>query len=153
MSIEFIITVLLKCLNLGTDYKLLFYVYGKTYNLKTPEWILRVAYSHLNVFDEITETEIEDDSYKDWLIIQADSVLSYDWNKFILYKENKTDEKPEKTWSIQDELKSDSWNYMFTIPMFRTYEEVEFTNLSTGNIRVIKPLRMFKTKPLEEFWF
>jgi hypothetical protein len=129
------------------------YVYGKTYNLKKPEWILRVAYSHLNVLDEITGTETEDDTYKDWLIIQADSVLSYDWNKFILYKENKTEEIPEKTWSIQDELKTDSWNYAFTIPMFRTYEKVEFTNLSTGNIRVIKPLRMFKTKPLEEFWF
>lgn len=139
--------------NPGYDYKLWIYVYGKTYNLETPEWIVRVAYSHLDVLDEETGTESKDSSYKDWLIIQADSIESYDWNKFILYKENKSDEIPENTWTIQDDLKTDSWSYPFDLSLFKNYEQIEFTNLSTGNKRVIKPLRMFKKKPLEEFWF
>jgi hypothetical protein len=137
--------------NPGYDYKLQIYVYGKTYNLEKPEWILRVAYSHLNVLDKETGTE-SDPLYKDWLIIQADSIESYDWNKFILYKENKSEEIPENTWAIQDDLKTNSY-YVFTIPMFSKREQAEFTNLLTGNKRIIKPLRMFKKKPLEEFWF
>jgi hypothetical protein len=137
--------------NPGYDYKLHIYVYGKTYNLEKPEWILRVYYSHLNVLDKETGTE-SDPLYKDWLIIQADSIESYDWNKFILYKENKSEEIPENTWAIQDDLKTNSY-YVFTIPMFSKREQAEFTNLLTGNKRIIKPLRMFKKKPLEEFWF
>lgn len=137
--------------NPGYDYKLQIYIYGKTYNLKQPEWILRVVNSHLSVLDKETGTE-SDPSYTDWLIIQTDSIESYDWNKFILYKENKSEEIPENTWSIQDDLKTSSY-YAFTIPMFRDREQVEFTNLLTGNKRIIKPLRMFKKKPLEEFWF
>lgn len=142
----------IKCRVLGYEYKLQIYVYGKTYNLEQPEWILRVAYTCLDVLDEETGIESEDTTYKDWLIIQADSIQSYDWNKFILYKENKTDEIPDNTWAIQDDLKTNSY-YVFTIPMFSNREQAEFTHLLNGNKRIIKPLRMFKKKPLEEFWF
>jgi len=142
-----------KCLNHGYEYKLQICVYGKTYNLEKPEWMLRIQYSNLDVLDEETGTESKDTSYEDWLIIQADSIESYDWNKFILYKENKSDKIPDNTWTIQDDLKDAWFDYPFSIPMFDNREQVEFTNLSTGNKRVIKLLRMFKKKPLEEFWF
>jgi hypothetical protein len=145
-------TVFIKCRVLGYEYKLQIYVYGKTYNLEKPEWILRVAHTCLNVLDKETGIESEDTTYKDWLIIQADSIHSYDWDKFIRYKENKSEEIPENTWAIQDDLKDNSY-YAFTIPMFSNREEAEFTNLLTENKRIIKPLRMFKKKPLEEFWF
>lgn len=138
--------------NTSYPYKLQICVYGKTYNLETPEWFLRVNSSNLDVLDEETGTETNETSYRDWLIIQADSIQSYDWNKFILYKENKTDEIPENIWSIQDDLKTNSYT-PFDLYMFRNYEQVEFTNLSTGNKRIIKPLRMFQKKPLHKFWF